>query len=168
VLEGAQGVKTRVINTLGLQGMLRFNHLHPPFNNPKIRQAVAVAVSQDDYMKSWVSDAKYRKTCLAMFFCNTPFATDVGADGLMRGNLEKAKQLLKEAGYDGTPVVIIQPTDVASIASYPVVTAQTLRKIGMNVDLQAMDWQTVVARRAKQEPPSQGGWNMFHTNWATS
>jgi peptide/nickel transport system substrate-binding protein len=37
----------------------------------------------------------------------------------------------------------------------------------MNVDLQAMDWQTLVGRRAKQDPPSQGGWNMFLTNWAS-
>ena len=165
VLESAPGVKTMIINKLGLQGMLRFNHLHPPFTNPKIRQAVAYAVMQDDYMKTWISEAKYRRTCLAMFVCNTPLASEAGADGLMRGNLEKARALLKEGGYDGTTVVLMHPTDVNSIASYPVVTAQALRKIGMKVDVQAMDWQTLVSRRGKQEPPAQGGWNMFHTNW---
>ena len=165
VLESAPGVKTMIINKLGLQGMLRFNHLHPPFTNPKIRQAVAYAVMQDDYMKTWISEAKYRRTCLAMFVCNTPLTSEAGADGLMRGNLEKARALLKEGGYDGTTVVLMHPTDVNSIASYPVVTAQALRKIGMKVDVQAMDWQTLVSRRGKQEPPAQGGWNMFHTNW---
>ncbi|HXH84043.1 MAG TPA: ABC transporter substrate-binding protein [Candidatus Tectomicrobia bacterium] len=165
ILEQAPGVKMQVINKLGLQGMLRFNHLHPPFNNPKIRQAVAYAVNQEDYMKAWISDPKYRRTCFAMFVCNTPLATTAGSEGLMRGNIEKAKQLLKEAGYDGTPIVIMHPTDVATIATYPIVTAQALRKAGFNVDVQAMDWQTLVGRRAKQEPPSQGGWNMFHTNW---
>jgi peptide/nickel transport system substrate-binding protein len=45
------------------------------------------------------------------------------------------------------------------------VTEQILKKIGMNVDLQAMDWATVVARRAKQDPPDQGGWHIFHTFW---
>jgi peptide/nickel transport system substrate-binding protein len=59
----------------------------------------------------------------------------------------------------------MHPTDVVSIASYPVVTAQAMRKAGFNVDVQAMDWQTLVSRRSKQEPPAQGGWNMFHTNW---
>lgn len=166
ILEASADVTMRVINKYGLQGMLRFNHLHPPFDNPKIRLAVAVAVNQADYMKAWISDAKYRKTCMAMFVCGTPLATDAGSDGLMQGNLERAKQLLKEGGYDGMTIVIMQPTDVASIASYPVVTTQALRRIGMNVDLQAMDWQTLVSRRAKQEPPAKGGWNMFHTNWA--
>jgi peptide/nickel transport system substrate-binding protein len=132
LLENATGVKMHVINKLGLQGMLRFNHLHPPFDNPKIRQAVAYAVNQEDYMKAWISDPRYRRTCFAMFVCNTPLATDAGSDGLMRGNVEKARQLLKA---------------------------------GFKVDVQAMDWQTLVGRRAKQEPPSQGGWNMFHTNW---
>jgi peptide/nickel transport system substrate-binding protein len=165
VLEKAPGVKMQVINKLGLQGMLRFNHLHPPFNNPKIRQAVALAVNQEDYMKAWITDQRYRRTCWAMFVCNTPLATDTGSEGVMRGDLEKAKALLKEAGYDGTKVVLMHPTDVYSINTYPIVTAQALRKIGMNVDVQAMDWQTLVGRRAKQEPVAQGGWNMFHTNW---
>jgi peptide/nickel transport system substrate-binding protein len=165
LLQAASGVRMRVINKLGSQGMLRFNHLHPPFNNPKIRLAVAVAVRQEDYMKAWISDPKYRRTCMAMFVCGTPLATDAGSEGLMQGHLDRARQLLKEAGYDGTPVVIMHPTDVHTINSYPIVTAQVLRQIGMTVDVQAMDWQTLVARRAKQEPPAQGGWNMFHTNW---
>jgi peptide/nickel transport system substrate-binding protein len=165
LLENAQGVKMHVINKLGSQGMLRFNHLHPPFDNPKIRQAVAYAVNQEDYMKAWISDSRYRRTCFAMFICDTPLATDAGSDGLMRGNMEKAKQLLKEAGYNGTPIVLMHPTDVATIATYPLVTAQAMRKAGFKVDVQAMDWQTLVGRRAKQEPPSQGGWNIFHTNW---
>lgn len=165
ILQSAAGVKMHVINKLGLQGMLRFNHLQPPFNNPKIRLAVAYAINQEDYMKAWISDPKYRRTCFAMFVCNTPLATDAGSDGLLRGNLDRAKQLLKEAGYDGTTVVLMHPTDVYTINTYPVVTAQQLRKLGMNVEVQAMDWQTLVGRRAKQEPPAQGGWNMFHTNW---
>jgi peptide/nickel transport system substrate-binding protein len=165
VLQAAPNVKLHVINKPGSQGMLRFNHLHPPFNNPKIRLAVAYAINQEDYMKAWISDAKYRRTCFAMFVCNTPLATDAGSDGLMRGNVERAKQLLKEGGYDGTKVVIMHPTDVYTISAYPVVTAQALRKLGMNVEVQAMDWQTLVGRRAKKEPPAQGGWNMFHTNW---
>jgi len=47
-----------------------------------------------------------------------------------------------------------------------VVAAQLLRQAGFKVDLQATDWQTVVSRRASQKPVSEGGWNMFFTNWA--
>ena len=45
------------------------------------------------------------------------------------------------------------------------IAAQLLRDAGFKVDLQATDWQTVVARRASQKPPKEGGWNMFFTNW---
>src|SRR5207247_2079566 len=47
------------------------------------------------------------------------------------------------------------------------VTMEMLKSIGANVDLHAMDWSTMVSRRAKKEPPAQGGWNVFHT-WSTS
>lgn len=167
ILAASPDVEMRVINHLGLQGMLRFNHLHPPFDNPTIRRAVAYAINQEDYMASWVGNPDFYRTCPAMFVCETPLAADVGADGLMQGNQDRARELLKEGGYDGTPIVILQPTDVASIASYPVVTAQALRQVGMTVDLQAMDWQTLVSRRAVKGPPAEGGWNIFHTNWAS-
>jgi peptide/nickel transport system substrate-binding protein len=36
------------------------------------------------------------------------------------------------------------------------------------VDLQATDWQSVVSRRASQKPPSEGGWNMFFTNFVSA
>jgi peptide/nickel transport system substrate-binding protein len=38
-----------------------------------------------------------------------------------------------------------------------------MREAGLNVDAQAMDWGSVVSRRAKKEPPAQGGWNIFVT-----
>ena len=168
ILEKAKGIKMHVHNKFGLQGMLRFNHLHPPFDNPKIREAVAYAINQVDYQKAWIGNPKYYQACPAMYVCETPLASDAGAEGKLKGNLEKARQLLKEAGYDGTPVTLIAPTDVASIAAYPVVSKQALERIGMKVDMQAMDWQTLVGRRAKREPPAQGGWNLFHTNWTAA
>src|SRR5439155_18432835 len=79
--------------------------------------------------------------------------------------MKKAQELLKSSGYDGTPVVIIKPTDLAAIQKLPDVAAQLLRQAGLKVDLQAMDWNTVVSRRAKKDPPAQGGWNLFWTAW---
>ena len=79
--------------------------------------------------------------------------------------MKKAQEMLKASGYDGTPVVILKPTDLAAIQKLPDVAAQLLRQAGFKVDLQAMDWNTVVSRRAKKEPPAQGGWNIFLTAW---
>jgi peptide/nickel transport system substrate-binding protein len=84
---------------------------------------------------------------------------------LKKPSLEKAAQMLKDAGYDGTKVVLMQPTDIAILSAFSLVTAQRLRDIGMEVDVQAMDWSTLTSRRAKKEPVGQGGWNLFHTWW---
>src|SRR3989337_3445977 len=81
--------------------------------------------------------------------------------------MRKAQALLKASGYDGTPVVILKPTDLAAIQKLPDVAAQLLRQAGFKVDLQAMDWNTVVSRRAKKEAPAQGGWNIFVTTSGT-
>ena len=43
------------------------------------------------------------------------------------------------------------------------VTAELLKRLGMNVDFVATDWGTVGPRRAQKSPPGQGGWAMFHT-----
>ena len=79
--------------------------------------------------------------------------------------MAEAKKALAKSGYDGTPVVVMAPGDVVALKAQPIVAAQLLRDAGFKVDLQATDWQTVVARRASQKPPKEGGWNMFFTNW---
>jgi peptide/nickel transport system substrate-binding protein len=156
------------INPLGNQYMFRMNHLHPPFNNVKLRQAALAALNQEDFLKAVVGDAKWYKPCQAMFVCGTPLATEAGAPVTMKPDFERAKALLKEGGYDGTPVVIMQSTDVAVLNNLAPVAAKALERAGFKVDLQAMDWQTLVSRRAKKEPPAQGGWNVFLTNWVAA
>ena len=79
-----------------------------------------------------------------MFICDTPFATDVGADVLVNSHFDRSKQLLKEAGYDGTPVVLMQSTDLPVLANLAPVAKQLLEKGGFKVDMQSMDWQTLV------------------------
>jgi len=81
----------------------------------------------------------------------------------VKPDFEKAKALLKEAGYDGTPVVLMQSTTLPVLTNTAPVTKALLEQAGFKVDMQSMDWQTLVTRRTKKEPPSQGGWNVFHT-----
>jgi peptide/nickel transport system substrate-binding protein len=152
-------------NPSGFNGVLRFNHLHPPFNDVRIRRAVLMAVNQADYMAAVTgNDATAFRTCKALLPCGTPYGRELGAS-VMTGNIEAAKAALKAAGYDGQKTVVINPTDFPSIGPLGDVTYDTLRKIGMNVELQAMDWGSVVQRRASKEPVEKGGWSIFHTWW---
>jgi peptide/nickel transport system substrate-binding protein len=75
----------------------------------------------------------------------------------------RAKQLFAEAGYRGEKIVLISTGEIPSIAALGGVTADNLRKIGVNVEVAVSDWGTMVARRVKKDPPAQGGWNLFHT-----
>jgi peptide/nickel transport system substrate-binding protein len=166
ILSANDEIVIQNISPLGYQTMGRMNFLHPPFDNVKVRQAALMAMNQKDVLDALIGNPEYYKTCPAIFGCGTPLASDAGAKSLVSGgNAEAAKKLLQEAGYDGKPVVIMQPTDVNTLKAQPIVAAQLLRKAGFTVDLQAMDWQTLVTRRASQKAPAEGGWNMFFTNW---
>ena len=144
---------------------MRFNHLNPPFNDVRVRRAVLAAVNQDDYMRAVTgNDPSAYKDCAALFPCGTPFGTQIGAPE-MKGDLALGKKMLQDAGYAGQKVVIINPTDFPSIGPFGDVTADLLKKLGMNVELQDTDWGTVVQRRASKNPIDQGGWSIFHTWW---
>ena len=165
VLASNPDIEMNVLNKFGYQTLGRMNFLYPPFDNPKIRRAAFLAMNQKDVLDALVGNPKYYKICGAFFGCGTPLETDVGSESLVKGNgLEQAKKLLAEAGYNGTPVVVLAPGDAITLKPQPIVVAQQLRAAGFKVDLQATDWQSVVTRRASQKPPSEGGWNMFFTN----
>jgi peptide/nickel transport system substrate-binding protein len=166
MLESNKDLKIETLNKFGFQTLGRMNFLYPPFDNVKVRRAAFLALNQKDVLDALVGNPKYYKVCGAVFICDTPLATDVGSESLVKGNgMAEAKKLLAESGYDGTPVALMAPGDVVTLKAQPIVAAQLLREAGFKVDVQATDWQTVVTRRASQKPPKEGGWNMFFTNW---
>lgn len=168
LLERNRNIQIRGTDPLGSQIVGRMNFLHPPFDKVEVRRAAMLALNQKDFLDALVGNPKYYQLCGAMFACNSALATDVGAKSLFSKDMDAARKALKASGYDGTPVVILHPTDVGVLKTHPVVAAQLLRQAGFKVDLQALDWQTVVSRRASQKSPSEGGWNMFFTLWAGS
>ncbi|UYN95246.1 MAG: ABC transporter substrate-binding protein [Enhydrobacter sp.] len=163
-----KNVKLFLSNPTGNQYTFRYNTLHKPFDNPKIRYAAAVAFAQEPFLQATVGDKQYYKPCKAMFICGTPLETTAGMDEVLNGNSAKAAQLLKEAGYDGTPVVLMQSTDLQVLTNLAPVAKAQLEKAGFKVDMQSMDWQTLVARRAKKDLPDKGGWNAFLTSWVAA
>src|SRR6266436_1642674 len=165
VLAANKDLKIESLNKLGFQTVGRMKFLYPPFDNVKVRRAALMAINQKDVLDALVGNPKYHVICGAIFVCGTPLETDVGSETLVKGNgMSEAKKLLAESGYDGTPIVLLAPGDVVTLKAQPIVVAQQLRDAGFKVDVQATDWQSVVARRASQKPPKEGGWNIFFTN----
>jgi len=154
-------------NPTGYNGVLRFNHLHPPFNNVAVRRAVLMGASMDDYMASVTGgDTSAYMTCKSVFPCGSKYGVEVGGEQ-MQGDIAKAKKMLAESGYRGEKAVVLSPTDLTTVGPFGDVTYDLLRRIGINAELVATDWGTVVQRRVSREPVEKGGWSVIHT-WRPS
>jgi peptide/nickel transport system substrate-binding protein len=114
---------------------LTFNVADPPFNNKKLRHAGAHAVDKKEILNATyfgfgqTTDQKYPKGHLWYI------------DGLASPtyDLEKARALLREAGYKGEIIEIKIPQQPDNVTSHTVLQAQ-LKKIGMNVQLKVFDY----------------------------
>ena len=154
----------RVLNKTGFMGLVRLNHLHPPFDNVHARRAMLHLVRQDDVMQAIFGDSKYWRKCAAYFGCGSAMENDENIDWFNKGqDIARAAALFKQSGYDGRPVVVLQATDHYFANPAGLFLAQWLRQAGVNVDLAASDWGAVLNRRAVKKPPAEGGWNIFAT-----
>jgi len=154
-----------IADPLGSIGLVFFNHLYPPFNDVRARRAFLMALSQEDYMRAYVGDDnRMWKPLPAYLTPASPFYNEEGGE-VLKGprDLNGAKRLMAESGYAGQPVTSMAAQDTASHKAWGDVTADLLTRLGVKVDYAAVDWGTVVARRAQKSPPGQGGWQIFHT-----
>ncbi len=165
VMEREPALKTFVVDVTGNIGIFRMNQLHPPFDNPAIRRALLPALNQADSMEAIAGDRKQSwRADVGFFGPGTAMASDAGMQAITGPrDIERAKREVKAAGYGGEPVVVMSPSDYPRINALASVAADMLQRCGLNVDLQQMDWGTVIQRRASKAPPSQGGWSVFFT-----
>lgn len=139
LLQRDRNIQLMTLSPVGSQNVFRINHLHKPFDDPKIRQALWYAFNQEDFPKAVVGDPAKYKVCKALFICGTTCASDKGTAGRLESNFEKARALLKEAGYDGTPVVLMQSSDLFWQTNLAPVAKRLMEQAGFKVDMQPMD-----------------------------
>ena len=164
-LQGDPNISVEIIFDLGTVGMMRVNHLQPPFDNIKVRQALLYIMKQEDMLRPTFSDPKWFHGCGSFFTCGSPMENDANMAWFKGGqNLAKARELMKEGGYDGRPIVLLQATNIQYMLNAATVWAQQLRSAGFNVQVEAMDWSQVVQRRTNKGAPDKGGWNIFITS----
>src|ERR1700761_6023467 len=113
LLQKEKTIGVVVVTAAGRQYEMRFNELTKPFDNAKIREAALYALDQKPFLEANVGNADYYSLCKSVFPCGSPLETTKGWDDKLSGNVAKAKELLKEAGYDGTPIVLMHQTDIA-------------------------------------------------------
>jgi peptide/nickel transport system substrate-binding protein len=168
LLKNNKRLTVAIKDSSGMTGMMRPNHLQPPFSNPAIRRAVLSAIDQRMFMEAVVGDnPELIRTPVGTFSPGTPMASNAGLDVFTGArDVAKVKDDLKQAGYNGEKVVLLVPTDYAIFKAMGDVAADTLRRIGMNVEYVATDWGTMQQRRNKKTTVEEGGWSVFFSAWA--
>lgn len=150
-----------------ITGGLSVNNLIPPFNDVRMRRALQIALDQKEIMAGMGLPADMFLTfCQSVFLCGGPYGTDVGNAYLREPSAEKAKQLLKEAGYNGERIVLLHSTDSATINPITLIVVDQLRRAGFNLDVVSSDYSSLAQRRLKKEPIEKGGWNLMPVVWS--
>lgn len=153
----AANLKVVPQDSLGVQAVFRMNSTQPPFDNPKVRQAMLAAIDQEMFMRAAVDDPKLYTVCSSFYMCTSPNYTNAG---WAKPDMAKARAILKDSGYKGEPVVVLHGNEgLTNVLS--LVAEQVMRDVGLKVDAQHMDWGTLTSRRTSKAPPSQGGWSLF-------
>ncbi len=155
----------QVQDLIGGDLVMRFNALYPPFDNPAMRRAVLPAIKQSEFMTAVSGDDHTLwRDQVGVFSVGKPMSTDAGVD-VMHGDLTASRRLVKEAGYNGAPIVVMIAADYPALNAVGTVGADLLKRIGFNVDIMTLDFGTYTQRRASKAPPGQGGWNVFFNNF---
>lgn len=151
-------IVVRRLSEIADQTMLRPNHLLPPFNDVRARQALNYIIDQGDEMQAAFGDPSNWQRCASFFICGGPYGVTAGAEGFHQ-DFPRARALLAEAGYHGEKIVFIASHDNSN-GVMSEVAADAMAKAGLNVEMVWSDWSTVVGRALKQDPVSAGGWNI--------
>jgi peptide/nickel transport system substrate-binding protein len=138
--------------------MGHINHNSELMNNLTLRRAIQAALNMEEIMLGVAGDPQFYRVSPSLVFDEVEWASDAGAEYYNQNDREKAKRLMREAGYNGQPIVLMTTKDYSWAYRSALVMASQLQTSGFNIDLQVYDWPTLVARR---EDPSL--WDMFIT-----
>lgn len=155
------GVVLDEVNISGTYAALRFNQLHPPFDDPAVRRAVAAAVSQADFMTAVSgTDAKLWRDGVGCFPAASPLANEAGLQAMTGPrDIAAARRALAAAGQAGAPVLALHATEIPSQNALMSVGVDLLGRLGFTVADNTMDWGSLLQRRTNTAPPAAGGWN---------
>lgn len=158
-----------IIGRPGATPLVFFNKSKPPFDmSPKgllMRKAIQALVNAEEVMLGYGPKELWTLCPTGIAFCGTFWETSAGAEeAYNQNNIEKAKQLLKEAGYAGEPIILLDPTDFSTIHPIPIVLKVQMERAGINVDYRATDWASMVSLlQAPEGSPSRLQWDIFPT-----
>lgn len=165
VLQRNRNVVVGSFNPAGSMGILRLNHLQPPFDNPAIRRAVLSAIDQTEVLTGLAgADRSMWSDRVGVFTPNSPMANDVGIEAVAGPrDYARVRRDLEAAGYRGERIAFLQATTLMTMSQPAAVAAEQMRRAGMNVDLITVDFGVWLQRRASRNPVNENGWSCTTT-----
>lgn len=125
----------------------------PPTDNLKFRQAVQVAMNMEEVL-AIASEGLYQLNHGWMYPGTTYDAGDIGKEWYNLADADRAKALLREAGYNGEEFVILTDSNIPQHNKAAVVIAEQLKAVGINATINMVDWPTALNLRLQDT-----GWN---------
>ena len=167
MLRAQAGLQVVAVDPLFYPAVMALNHTQPPFDNPKLRQALLPAINQAEFMTALVGEQTSLMTVpTGVFTPGTPMASSADMQVFSgKRDVALAKKLVAESGYRGERIVLMSPSDQPPLVPLCQVTQSVFAELGLNVDYQSMDWATLVVRRTQDKPVAEGGWSSFCTSW---
>lgn len=161
VLDGAEGLVVEKLPPSDID-VIVLNWRSPLTENVLIRQAFQAAISSEPILQAAHGEGFYRIDPGVML-AETAWHSTVGEESYNIGDPERAKQLLEEAGYDGTPLRFMSTQEYPYLYNIGLVAVQQLEQAGFTVEFETYDWATLVERRGNPDL-----WDAFPTSYPFS
>jgi peptide/nickel transport system substrate-binding protein len=118
-----------------------------PLTNVTLRQSVQAALNDADMMAAAFGEPNFYDTEPNHYAKNTPFFSTAGTQNYGKGDAKKAASLAATAKYDGTPIKVLTSQQYDFHYRMALVMAENLKAAGYKVDMQVVDWSTLIQRR---------------------
>ncbi len=145
-LDGKPNVKAMLTAPFGFPYLV-LNTKQGPLANMALRQAVQAALNDADMMGAGFGDPKFFSVEGNHYAKGTPFYSMAGTDNYGKGDAKKAAAMVAAAKYDGTPIRILTSQQYDFHYRIALVMAENLKAAGFKVDMQVVDWATLIQRR---------------------
>jgi peptide/nickel transport system substrate-binding protein len=115
--------------------------------NQGVRQAVQTALGEGEMLAAGFGDTRFFVAEGNHFPKGSPFYSTAGAERYNQRNAKLAKEAAEKAGYKGEPIRVLTSRQYDFHYNMALLMAEQLKRAGFKVDMNVVDWATLVQRR---------------------
>ena len=149
-IKALPALEPRIVKPRGWAAAI-MNHKAGLMTSKKMRQAFQAALDMEPIMAGAMGHKDFYRLDPGLFFPEQPWHTTTSAALYNQRDKDKARRLLKEAGYTGQKLRWATTKEYEFMYKSALVASQQLQEVGIPVDLQVLDWAGLNARAEKPE-----------------